>query len=74
MRLLGDIRLRILRIGAVARKELLQLRRDHLTMGFVVGVPIVQPALFGYAINQDIRHADTAVVDRSSTLASRTLI
>jgi ABC-2 type transport system permease protein len=74
MRLLGDIRLRILRIGAVARKELLQLRRDHLTMGFVVGVPIVQLALFGYAINQDIRHADTAVVDRSSTLASRTLI
>jgi ABC-2 type transport system permease protein len=43
-------------------------------MGFVAAVPIVQLALFGYAINQDIRHAETAVVDFSSTGASRQLI
>jgi ABC-2 type transport system permease protein len=70
----GGLSLRLLRIAAVARKELLQLKRDQLTMGFVVGVPILQLALFGYAINQDIRHAETAVVDHSNTLASRTLL
>jgi len=62
------------RILSVARKELLQLARDQLTMGFIVGVPIVQLALFGYAINQDVRHAETAIVDHSHTMASRTLI
>jgi len=48
--------------------------RDQLTMGFVVGVPIIQLALFGYAINQDIRHAPTGLVDFSNTYASRTLV
>ncbi len=62
------------RVLSVARKELRQLTRDQLTMGFVVGVPILQLALFGYAINQDIRQAPTAVVDLSNTLASRTLV
>lgn len=58
----------------MARKELLQLTRDQLTMGFVVGVPLVQLLLFGYAINQDVRHVTTAVVDLSNTEASRLLV
>ncbi len=62
------------RVLSVARKELRQLMRDPLTSGFIVGVPIVQLALFGYAINQDIRHAETAVVDASNSAISRTLI
>jgi len=62
------------RVLSVARKEFLQLRRDQLTMGFVVGVPIVQLVLFGYAINQDMRHARTAVVDGSNTTASRQFV
>ncbi len=62
------------RIVAIARKELIQLVRDQLTMGFVVGVPIVQLIMFGYAINQDVRHADTAIVDYSNTSASRLLV
>lgn len=62
------------RTMAVARKELRQLLRDPLTMGFVVGVPAVQLLLFGYAINQDIRHIPTGVVDHSNTSISRQLI
>ncbi len=62
------------RIISIARKELRQLMRDQLTMGFVVGVPIVQLMLFGYAINQDIRHAETAIVDASNTAVSRQLV
>jgi len=47
---------------AIVRKEFLQLRRDRLTFGMVVGVPILQLVLFGYAINSDPRHLPTAVV------------
>ena len=62
------------RIRAVARKELRQLRRDPLTSGFVLGVPILQLLLFGYAINQDVRHVPTAVVDHDATAISRRLV
>ncbi len=62
------------RVLAVVRKELRQLMRDHLTAGFVIGVPIVQLALFGYAINQDMRHARTVVVDHTHSSISRQFI
>ncbi len=62
------------RILSVARKEIRQLMRDVLTMGFVVGVPAVQLLLFGYAINQDVRNVRTAVVDHSNSYISRQLI
>ena len=50
------------RIGAVLRKEFIQLRRDRLTFAMLIGVPIMQLVLFGYAINSDPRHLPTAVV------------
>lgn len=50
------------RILAVLRKELLQLRRDRLTFAMLIGVPIMQLVLFGYAINGDPKHLPTAVV------------
>ena len=62
------------RILSVTRKEVRQLMRDVLTMGFVVGVPAVQLLLFGYAINQDVRNVKTAVVDHSNSFISRQLI
>jgi len=46
----------------VVLKEFLQLRRDRLTFGMIVGLPIVQLLLFGYAINGDPKHLRTAVV------------
>jgi len=62
------------RILAVVRKEGLQLARDRLTFGMVFGVPIVQLLLFGYAINQDVRHLGAAVVDLAATQRSRVLV
>jgi ABC-2 type transport system permease protein len=50
------------RIVAVLRKEFVQLRRDRLTFAMLIGVPIMQLTLFGYAINGDPRHLPTAVV------------
>ena len=50
------------RIVAVLRKEFVQLRRDRLTFAMMIGVPIMQLVLFGYAINGDPRQLPTAVV------------
>ena len=62
------------RTGAIAFKEVVQLRRDRLTLGMVVGIPALQLILFGYAINTDIRHLRAAVADQSGTVSSRELV
>lgn len=62
------------RILAIVRKEVLQLRRDRLTFGMVFGVPIMQLLLFGYAINQDVRHLHAGVADLAATHRSRSLV
>ena len=43
-------------------KEFIQLRRDRLTFGMIVGIPILQLLLFGFAINTDPKHLPTAVI------------
>ncbi len=43
-------------------KEFIQLKRDRLTFGMIIGIPIIQLMLFGFAINSDPRHLPTAVV------------
>ena len=43
-------------------KEFIQLKRDRLTFGMIVIIPIVQLLLFGFAINSDPKHMPTAVV------------
>ena len=62
------------RLIAVMRKELLQLRRDRVTFGMVVGIPIGQILLFGYAINTDVRNIHAAVLDQANTHLSRQLV
>jgi ABC-2 type transport system permease protein len=62
------------RTAAMARKELRQLRRDRLTLGMIIGIPTLQLILFGYAINLDVRHIPTAVLDRSQSSLSRELL
>ncbi len=59
------------RVVAIARKELLHLRRDRLTGGMVAGIPVVMTLLFGFAINQDVRHLRAGVVDLADTALSR---
>ena len=62
------------RIIAIASKETLHLRRDRLTGGLIAGIPVVMTLLFGYAINQDVRHLSAGYVDLAGTSASRALI
>lgn len=62
------------RIFAIVRKEVRQLRRDRLTFGMIVGIPVIQLLMFGYAINMDVRNLDAAVADLSGTSASRQMV
>ena len=62
------------RILAVTRKELIQLRRDRLTFGMIIGIPTALLVLFGYAINMDPRNLHAGFADLSSTSASRALV
>jgi len=60
-------------IGIIV-KEFIQLRRDRLTFGMIVGIPIMQLILFGYAINSDPKHLPSAAVIADHSLYSRTLL
>jgi ABC-2 type transport system permease protein len=62
------------RILAVMVKELRQLGRDRITFGLIVGIPLMEILLFGYAINFDVRGLKAAVVDQAGTSLSRALI
>lgn len=59
------------RIGAVFSKELKHLARDRMTFGMIIMIPLVQLLLFGYAINTDVRHIPTGVVDDSGSAYGR---
>lgn len=62
------------RLFAIASKEIRQLRRDHLTLAMIVGIPLLQMLLFGYAINFDVRDLRAGVVDEAQTSQSRALV
>lgn len=58
----------------MVRKEFIQLRRDRLTLGMLIGIPSIQLALFGYAIQTEVRHLPTVVVDQARSQESRQLV
>ncbi len=62
------------RVWAVFMKELVQMRRDRLTFGMMLGIPVIQLVLFGFAINTDPRHLPTAVLVEEQTPLVRTLL
>ncbi|WP_153771139.1 ABC transporter permease [Labrenzia sp. CE80] len=62
------------RISAILFKELMQLRRDRMTFGMVIMIPLIQLMLFGYAINTNVRDIPVALVDQSQTGLSRVLV
>lgn len=64
----------LIRVAAVMRKELRQLRRDRITFAMIVGIPIGQILLFGYAINMDVRNLTAAVADQAGTHLSHQFI
>jgi len=59
---------------SIVTKEFLQLRRDRVTFGMIVGMPIMQLLLFGFAINNDPRHMPTAVIVAEQSDFTRSFI
>ncbi|MGA7525363.1 MAG: ABC transporter permease [Acidobacteriaceae bacterium] len=59
---------------SIVLKEFTQLRRDRVTFAMIVGIPIVQMALFGYAINTNPKHLDTAIISADSSDITRSFI
>lgn len=59
---------------AIVAKEFIQMRRDRLTFGMMIGIPCVQLILFGFAINSDPKHLPTAVLSANPGTFSRTLV
>lgn len=55
-------------------KEFIQLKRDRLTFGMIVMIPLVQLTLFGYAINSDPKHMPTALIISDHSEITRTLV
>ena len=62
------------RFVAILIKEFRQIQRDRLTFAMMVGVPILQLILFGFAINTDPKHLPLAVVQGDQSEFSRSLI
>ncbi len=55
-------------------KEFIQMRRDRLTLGMMLGIPAIQLAMFGYAIQTEVRHLPTVVLDESRSSESLALV
>ena len=55
-------------------KEFIQLKRDRLTFGMIIGIPIIQLVLFGYAINSDPKRLPTAVLAADRGIYERSVL
>lgn len=62
------------RVRSVAVKELRQIKRDKRTLGILFFIPSLLLVLYGYALNLDVRHLRTAIMDSDRTDESRALI
>lgn len=62
------------RLLTLVWKEFVQLRRDPITIRLIIFIPVFQTLLFGYAIDFDVKHLPTVVVDESRSYESRELV
>lgn len=67
-------RLSLDRFAAMVRKEFVQMRRDRITFAMMIGIPLMQMVLFGFAINSDPRRLPTAVLSADQSVYARDLV
>jgi ABC-2 type transport system permease protein len=61
------------RVGWLAKKEIMHIRRDRMAFRIIFGLPIMQLFLIGYAATMDVDHIPTALCDQDATGSSRQL-
>jgi len=62
------------RFWGIVVKEFIQMRRDRLTFGMMIGIPLLQLVLFSFAINSDPKNLPTAVLQADHGPQARTLL
>ena len=62
------------RLGALLTKEFIQMRRDRITFAMMLGVPLMQLVLFGFAINNDPKSLPAALVATSNDQYTRAMV
>lgn len=62
------------RLAAMITKEFIQMRRDRLTFAMMIGIPIMQLILFGFAINTNPKYLPTAVLAEDNSPYTRAFI
>src|SRR5215831_11471581 len=62
------------RLYSVARKELIHILRDPMTLFFTLVIPILELFMLGYAIDTNVRHVPTVLLDQAGTQESRQLL
>lgn len=62
------------RLKAIMIKEFIQMRRDRLTFAMIVGIPLLQLILFGFAINSNPKHLPTVLVNGDHSIFTRTFV
>src|SRR3990167_1594002 len=62
------------RMMAILRKEFFQMKRDYVSVGMILIIPLIQLALFGYAINTNPKHLPTALVSADNSAFTRTFV
>lgn len=67
-------RVRRWRFWPMLWKEFIQMRRDRFTLAMMIGIPAIQLALFGYAIQTEVRHLPTLILDEARSSDSRALV
>jgi ABC-2 type transport system permease protein len=62
------------RLLAMITKEFIQMLRDKATLGMIIGIPLIQLVMFGFAINTNPHHLPTAIVNPDNTDLSRRIL
>ena len=62
------------RFYAIIGKEFVQMRRDRVTFAMMIGIPILQMVIFGFAINSDPKHLPTVVLAADHSPFSRSIV
>ena len=64
----------LIRVGAMASKEVMHIRRDPRTLYMALAMPVVMLLIFGFGVSFDMDHIPLVVLDGDRSTSSRALV